>query len=71
MLRIIETMASRRRDIAPLGPETTISTPSPVGCSSGSPIAQHDRNLATIDPRLATLTKSSATPATPWRVVTV
>jgi hypothetical protein len=27
MLRIIATISPRRRDIAPFGPETTISTP--------------------------------------------
>ena len=49
MLRIIATMSSRRRDIAPFGPETTISTPSP------SPAAGLPRDLntnATIDPCL-------------------
>jgi hypothetical protein len=64
-------MSSRRRDMEPLGPETTISTPSGVDCARDplDPVRARSTN-ATIDPCFSTPTKSSATPATRWRVVT-
>src|SRR5262249_35136077 len=72
MLRIMATMSSRLRESASGGPETTTSTPSrsrsrPCDSADG---ASGVKTNATTDPSLAIPTKSSATPTTPWRVVT-